>query len=260
MSIADSAALQFRSIKTLMLKRFRTRYAGSRAGYAWAIIEPLAWVFVLKFAFAGHSNLPPIGTSYEVFFATGVTLARMWRSASATVMGPLMKPPRKTFPVFSRLDQTYAIWAMESITGGVVLIVILTLLGIFGMDSMPADLLSCIITYFALTVFTLSFAAFFAVIIFVAPFMSHFRSIVFMIMFFTSGFATVLDRIPPAWRDVISWNPLVHFIEWFREGFYPGYDCANLDLEYVFTFTVICLLIGLVGERAFRRRALAPAA
>ncbi|GLK77748.1 transport permease protein [Methylopila jiangsuensis] len=254
MSIAKSAALQFRAVKSLIMRRFRTRYRGSRVGYAWAIIEPLAWVFILKFGLAHGSNQPPIGTSYEVFFTTGVVLARTWRSTANSVMTAVIRPSRNGFPLFGRMDQVFAVWIMDSITGAVVAVIILSILGVFGFDAAPMDLLSCIVTYACLAVFSLSFGLMFALVATVAPFMLHFRSIIFMAMFFTSGFATVLDRMPPAFRDFISWNPLVHFIEWFREGFYHGYECMNRDLEYVFTLTVAFLLLGLAGERAFRRR------
>lgn len=258
MSIANATTLQLRSVKALMLKRFRNRYAGSRAGYAWAIVEPMAWVFVLKFGFAHHTSLPPVGDSFEVFFTTGVVLARTWRSAANTITGSLLRTSKMTFPVINRMDETYAIWVMEMVTGGFVMITILCILGLFGFSAAPDDLLTCLIVYGAMSIFTLAFGLAFALVVTLLPFMNHFKNIVLMIMFFTSGFASVLDRMPPSWREVVSWNPMVHFVEWFREGFYPGYECANLDLEYVFTVTVVFMLIGLMGERALRRRTLAP--
>ncbi|MFD1333240.1 ABC transporter permease [Methylopila musalis] len=255
MSIANSAVLQFRTIKTLMLRRFRTRYGGSRAGYAWAIVEPLAWVFVLKFGLAHGSSQPPIGTSYEVFFTTGVVLARTWRAVTGAVVNTLNRKPRLAFPMITRMDDVLAVWLLEFVTGGVVMVLILTILGIWGFDSAPMDPLSCIIIYCCLGIFSFAFGIFFYTVIVIAPFMKYFKGIIFMAMFFTAGFATVLDRMPPAFRDFISWNPLVHLIEWFREGFYHGYECVNRDLEYFFTITLAFLLLGLAGERAFRRRA-----
>lgn len=257
MSLAASATLQFRAIKTLVLRRFRTRHGDSRAGYAWAVIEPLCWVFVLKFGFHNGHSLPPVGTSFEVFFATGVVMARTWRTATPPIIQSLIRSPNRNIPSISRLDTAYSMWLIDMTTGVVVMSIILVILSILGFDATPNDLMTCILAMFALFAFTIAFALFFYVLIFMVPALTHFQPILLMIIFLTSGFATVLDRMPPEFRAIVSWNPLVHLIEWFREGFYPGYRCANLDLNYAFTVTIVFLLIGLVGERAVRRRAAA---
>lgn len=256
MSFAASTALQLRTIKMLVLRRFRTRHGDSRAGYAWAIVEPMAWVFVLKFGFASHTSMPPVGDSFEVFFTTGVVLARTWRSATAIIINTLHKGRGGTgLPFINRLDAAVAAWVIELLTGAVVIVVILFILQLWGMHAIPDDMLECLVVFAALCVFTFAFASFFYLLIFLMPGLKHFQQLVLMIMFFTSGFATVADRMPPEYRAIIVWNPLVHYIEWFREGFYDGYQCSAIDLEYVFTLTIAFLLIGLMGERAFRQRA-----
>jgi capsular polysaccharide transport system permease protein len=256
-SFTNSAALQMRSIKALMLRRIRTRYAGSRAGYVWAFVEPICWVFVLKFALAHGNQRPPVGTSFEVFFATGVVLMRTWRTATGAIVNSIAKTKRQMLPSLHRLDVAYATWLLEMATGAIVLILILAGLGIFGFHVMPADMLTCIAAFAGTSVFTIAFALAFSALMTVAPGLKHFQGLLLMVMFITSGFAMLVDRMPPQLRELVAWNPLVHCVEWFREGFYPGYECATLDREYLFTVTVACLLLGLAGERAFRRRSAA---
>lgn len=257
MSFANSATLQARTIGSLVLRRFQTRHQDSRAGYAWAILEPMMWVFVLKFGFQGGAHAlvpPPLGTSYEVFFATGVVIARTWRTTITPIAGAITRGVKGSLPFASSLDQAYAIWVLDMATGGMVMVVILAILGLWGFHVTPNDTLKCLAAYGLFCIFTLSFALAIAVILAIFPVMKRFMPIILMIMFFTSGFATLLDRMPPSYRDIVVWNPMVHVIEWFREGFYPNYECFNKDLTYTVTFTITCLLFGLVGERAMRRR------
>lgn len=237
-----------------MLRRVRSRYTGSHAGYLWAFIEPLVWVYVIKLALQHGNARPPVGQSFEVFLASGIIMARTWRQAVQQMTPHLVKLGKQTLPTLHRLDTIYALWLLEMITGAIVLIVMLSMLHVFGQYAKPADLLICILAYMALSVFTLAFGLSFGLLMKVAPVFMHFRGVLLLVMFITSGFSIVADRAPQALRDILVWNPLMHSIEWFREGFYAGYECRALSLVYLFGSTIALLLLGLAGERALRRR------
>lgn len=255
MNLAASASLQARSIMALMLRRIQTRYSGSRAGYLWAIIEPLCWVMVLKLAHQGAGNVqPPLGTSYEVFFATGVILARTWRLAAQAIAASLARRKGIPIAVIQSLDAAYAIWILEMLTGGLAMGLFLFGLGVFGFDAAPADLLVCIEAYAATSLFALSFGMVLSQVLVVVPGFAHFQSLMMMLIFFTSGFHMLVDRAPLGLRQIMAWNPLLHCIEWFREGFYANYSCMTLDKGYLLGVSVLFLALGLAGERAFRNK------
>jgi capsular polysaccharide transport system permease protein len=254
-NLPASAALQLRSIFALMMQRIRTRFVGSRAGYIWAIIEPICWIFVLKMALSSHSGQQaPLGGSFEVFFATGVVLARMWKTTAGSVEPIITRTHKSVLPTLHKLDSAYATWLLEVVTAFVVLIVILVCLQLFGFEARPANPLLCLLVLGVTAVYSLAYSLAFALAINLAPGLVHFKSVIMLIMFMTSGFATLVDRMPPQLRDIMLWNPMVHCIEWFREGFYSGYECVSLDLGYLFGVTTSFLLLGLAGERALRRR------
>lgn len=253
MNLAASAALQFRMIFALMLRRIKTRYSSSRAGYLWAIAEPIIWIFVLKFGLQGaDSNRPPLGTSYEVFFATGIIIALSWRTVSSSVTAAVVRRGKRTLPAVQQMDAAYAVWILELTTGLLAKVIILAAIGVFGHNVIPDNFLACLASYIALALFSLGFGLTFALLLTVAPGLIHFKRVIILAVFFTSGFSFLVDRIPPSFRAIVVWNPLVHCIEWFREGFYAGYVCASLDRVYLFAVTIVLLLIGLAGERAFR--------
>ena len=63
----------------------------------------------------------------------------------------------------------------------------------------------------------------------------------------------------PDWaRDILSWNPVLQAIDWFRAGFFATYQPHWLDRRYLVTVTLIALLLGLGLERALRRRLSEP--
>lgn len=254
MNLGASTALQARSIFALMMRRIRTRYKESRAGYVWAIIEPIAWVLVVKLAIRNHGNTPPVGDSFEIFVASGIVIARTWRSAVQQMLPYIVRGRRRYLPTLHRLDAAYAAWLLEIITGAVALVVILCILAMFGFHAKPGNLMMCIIAFAGMGMFALASALIFAVIFVMAPGLSHFKGIILMIFFITSGFSFAIDRMEPNLRAVLVWNPLLHCVEWFREGFFLGYESRSLDLVYLFTVTICGLTVGLAAERALRRK------
>ncbi|MFJ5486349.1 ABC transporter permease [Hansschlegelia beijingensis] len=213
-----------RSIFALILRRIRTKYATSRAGYIWAIVEPICWVFILKFAIQDKgSGLPPIGGSYEVFFATGVIIARTWRTVAQSTSGVLLRRKRM-LPGLQRLDAAYATWILEMATGGVAMLVVLAGMALFGFETRPAHLLICLAAFAATALYTFGFSLMLALVMSLAPGLRHFQHIIMLALFITSGFSMLIDRVPPRIREILLWNPLLHCIEWFREGFYQRID------------------------------------
>lgn len=255
MNLSASAKLQVRAVVALAVSRMRSRYLGSRAGYVWAIVEPLAWVFILKMAVRGHNGMAPVGDSYEVFFAVGVIPARMFRTIAANVSTTLVSGRATRLPGLIRLDLCYANALLEGATGAIVMVVALGLLGAFGFHVIPGDILHFVIAFAAVAMFSVAFGLAVGLLLTVAPGFKHFINLLYMTMFITSGFAFVVDRMPVATREIVLWNPLVHLIEWARMGFYTGYECRSMDLTYVFVVAICCLVIGLAGERIFRRSA-----
>lgn len=237
-----------------MMRRIRTRYTGSHAGYLWAFAEPLAWIFVIKMAVQHGESRPPLGTSFEVFLGTGIIVARCWRQSVSALVSPLLKPAKQTMPTLHRLDAAYAMWLLEVITGTIVLVIFLTAVNGLGHDAVPGNLLVCILAVLTMAALSLSFGLCFAVVLTLIPALAHFRGVIMLLVFVSSGFALLVDRVGPELRQIIVWNPLLHVIEWFRMGFYTGYVCQSLSLAYPFIFIVVTMLLGLAGERALRRR------
>ncbi|RXF69871.1 ABC transporter permease [Hansschlegelia zhihuaiae] len=255
MNLQASAMLQARVVVALLLQRVRSEYTGSRAGYLWAFIEPMAWIFVLKFTLSMNgSRPPPLGDSYEVFLVTGISMARSWRMCGNQLANIVIKRKRLSLPSTFHSDLILALWILEMLTGLVVMSVLLVIMGIVGFEAMPADILTCLVAYGFLSFYTLAFGLTLGLIITLAPGLRHFQQIFMLVMFMTCGFSFLMDRMPIALRSIFSWNPVFHCIEFFREGFYAGYECRNLDLVYVVAVTIVMLVIGMAGERALRHK------
>jgi capsular polysaccharide transport system permease protein len=73
-----------------------------------------------------------------------------------------------------------------------------------------------------------------------------------------TGIFYVPGMMPDWARDVLSWNPVLQAIDWFRVGFFATYRPHWLDQRYLVVTAILALLAGLAAERALRRRLSEP--
>jgi capsular polysaccharide transport system permease protein len=78
------------------------------------------------------------------------------------------------------------------------------------------------------------------------------------ILYFCSGIFYVPGMMPGWIRDILSWNPLLHGIDWFRSSFFIGYEPFWLDRTYLALAAGLVLLTGLAFERGLRRQLYEP--
>ncbi len=77
-----------------------------------------------------------------------------------------------------------------------------------------------------------------------------------ILMYSLSGLIFLPGNLPAELRDGLSWNPLMHGVEWVREAYYGDYHSVVLDKAYLISVGCILLLGGLIAERMLRGRIL----
>src|SRR6056297_1461595 len=100
------ASLRFRTprvIVTLILREMGTAHGRTAAGYMWAILEPVAGIALLTLVFSLALRSPPLGTSFALFYATGMlpftSYMSTWNkvATAVTFSRQLLVYPRVTF-------------------------------------------------------------------------------------------------------------------------------------------------------------------
>jgi ABC-2 type transport system permease protein len=71
---------------------------------------------------------------------------------------------------------------------------------------------------------------------------------------FLGGTFYSIDMLPPAWRTVTLFNPVVYLISGFRWSFFEVADvCVSLSLTMVLAFLAICLaVVGWMFKTGYR--------
>ncbi len=254
--IAEGLRTQGRVIIALMLREMRLRSVQSRLSYLLALLEPILQLTMMMTIFTFIGRRPDFGTSLLLFLGTGILPFFLFTHVSGRTTGAIRASGlvRALAPI-QPLDIMLARALLETATLLIVAILLFTFIYATGVkDAIPSRPILAIQGFAATALLAIGvglingvIGAFFRLWAIIYGVLS--RSLIFM-----SGVFFVPDFMPPPIRYFLSWNPLLHGLEWFRSGFYLTYPTLTLDKSYLLGFGLVSLLIGLALERVFRSR------
>jgi capsular polysaccharide transport system permease protein len=138
---------------------------------------------------------------------------------------------------------------LELITWVMVTFLILGTLIMLGYGPLPRSVLDMILA--VLLLFGLGFGAgtLLGITEAFVPSIANVMKVPMRLLYFLSGAFFLPDAMPPAIRDVLAWNPVLHGITLFRHGYYPRYDSHMLDVQYLAFWSMGCVFAALLMIR-----------
>jgi len=243
-----------RVIGALVLRESRVTFGSVKLGYFWAIAEPVIGTAILTLIFSYLARHPPIGTSFPLFYATGMITYQMYRKLSGSMLNVFSaNRGLLAYPLVKETDVVFARWILINLTYLFIFIIFFTGLIYLDQAGLPHRLDITLLALAALSLLGLGAGLTNAMICVLWPTWKRIEAIISRPMFFISGVFFIPEMIPPTVRYYLSWNPLMHIIDWFRVGYYSNYDSIIFDPGYLFLSTALLLAIGLGAERLYRK-------
>jgi capsular polysaccharide transport system permease protein len=243
---ADRPRLQrLRVIFALMVREMGTRFGRSAGGYLWAIAQPLGGILLLSFAFALALRSPPMGTSFLLFYATGVMPMQMFTSVSRAVAGAISSNRGLlNYPVVGTLDAVLAKFALAALTQLIIATVLFV--GIIRGAELHVVLdLGLVALGFALAAaLGLGIGVLNCVLFGFFPTWKNVWSVLTRPLFILSGVLFLYEQVPANFQAVLWWNPLTHIVAIMRAGFYGFYHPSFVSLPYVLGIALSAFVIG----------------
>ena len=236
---------RLRVLFALVVREMGTAFGRSVGGYFWAIAEPLGGILLLSIAFSLAVRTPPMGTSFMLFYATGVVPYSMFNTMSKGVAGAIASNKGLlTYPVVSTLDAVLAKFVLNFLTIFVVAIVLFTGIILIGdvdvnLDLGPAAGAFVLAALLGLGIGTLNCV--------LNGFFRTWRNIWSVLtrpLFLLSGVFYTYQSVPPEFQVYLWYNPLVHVIGLMRAGFYGTYDPYYVSYAYVLGLSLGSFVIG----------------
>lgn len=250
-----------RVVSALVRREMRARGGESRLGYLWALIEPglhlIAYMVVFSYILKRNA---PLGHSTVLFMLTGIVPYFLFSKMAMYVSGAVGgNRALLTLPPVKLPDVVAARVVLESTT--YLFVAFLMFLGLYlgGIaGAIPYEPLAVAEACTLAICFGMAVGVINIVILsFFHNWLTIYGLFSFPLWFF-SGIWFLPEQIPQPYRDYMLFNPIMHFIVWFRTGFYRDFKPASLDPAYTISVTALALAIGLALMRVARRKVLEP--
>jgi ABC-type polysaccharide/polyol phosphate export permease len=73
------------------------------------------------------------------------------------------------------------------------------------------------------------------------------------LLFPISGAAFIVDALPAQAQKVVLWIPMVHGVEYLRDGYFGSMFTAHYDLSYLILCNMVLSLLGMAKLRVIGR-------
>jgi capsular polysaccharide transport system permease protein len=244
----------WRAVGALLLREMSTTHGRVPGGYLWAVAEPLAGIALLSVIFAIGFHAPALGTSFPLFYATGLLPFLAFSDITSKLAQALnFSRPLFAYPAVTVFDAILARFILAGLTQ--LAVASLLLGGILFLSETRAtpDLAVLMQAAGLLAVLSLGVGVMNCLLIGLMPLWQRIWSIVMRPMFLISGVFFTYGAVPLPWRDILWWNPLIHVVGLVRRGLYPGYDASYASPAYVLALGLGVTLLAGIGLRRWSR-------
>ena len=252
--ILDALREKRNVMTAVILRDMRTRFFNHGLGFLIVSLWPLAHMLILIGIYRMLGRTAPFGDSMPVFFITGLipSLTFMYVSRFMS-LSLILNRPMLAFPVVKVLDIMAARAFLEIIAAFLMLFFVFTILLLSGDDPFPHDPFQAFYAYLALLLLAIGIGSLAGVITMFFSFFATIYGLTMILVYILSGTLFVAAALPEALVYPLSFNPVLHAVEWMRIAYYEGYSDRILDKEYLIGFGMTSLCLGLLMERMLRR-------
>ncbi len=237
----------------VMLRDMRSRFFNHGLGFLLVPIWPLAHMFILLAIYTVIGRVTPYGSSLRVFFATGLipTLSFMYVSRFMA-LSLLSNGNMMAFPIVRPADILAGRAALEIIGSCMMTAMTFVLLMVIGDDPYPLDASSAVAAFATTLCLSVGMGMIVGCVVRVVPFFMTIYFLSCILFYLLSGTLFVVSALPAPIAYALSWNPVLHCVEWMRVAYIAGYPDQILDRTYAIGFALGVMFLGLLTERLMR--------
>ena len=243
-----------RAVMALILREMATTYGRSPGGYLWAIIEPVFGIAILSLVFSALVRAPALGSSFPMFYATGMLPFLLYSSVQGKVAGGLTySRALLAYPAVTYFDSLIARFLLEVMTKLLVSYVVLIGIMLMFETRVSPDFVIILQAYGLAALLAMGIGTLNCYLFTRLPVYQRAWAILNTPLFILSGIFFTYEIIPPAYQTYIWYNPLIHVTGLMRSGFYSSYDPGYVSVTYVAGVGLTCLAMGLLLLRRYYR-------
>lgn len=237
----------FRSVFALILREMATTYGRSPGGYIWAVLEPVAAIALLSFAFSLAFRAPTLGISFPMFYATGYLPFMMFLDVSIKSAGAIrFSRPLLNFGALTWFDVVLARFLLNLFTHLLTAVVVITGL-LLAFETRTSLYMPAIFNALGTAAILAAGVGLTNAYLFLAfPAWERIWQVATRPLFIMSGVFFIFEDVPQDVRHFLWFNPLFHVTGEMRRGFYPTYAADYVAPEFVVALGLGLALFGML--------------
>ncbi|WP_345976578.1 ABC transporter permease [Sulfurimonas sp. HSL3-7] len=245
-------------IRALFLREIQTRFGTKKFGYIWALVDALSQIIVFSVikTLISDSAMPQI--DFPVFLATSFLAYNFFRDIVKKSMDAFdANSALFVYKQVKPIDTVIARVLVELVVLVAATAVLVGLGAYLGFDMAVENINMVLFAFAWIGLFGLSLGLFFAVVIVYFPNFGRVVNLLFTPLFFLSALFYTMASLPPVAREVLFYNPVVHFIEMIHGFYFSTLNTDFVDYSYMTAWTLLPLFLGLWLYRHSEKRIIA---
>ena len=248
---SQSWTIQRRVLGALLMREILTRYGRHNIGFLWLFAEPMLFTLGVTALWSvaklgSHSSLPIVA-----FGVTGYSSILLWRSMPSRCIAAIEPNLPLLYHRNVRLLDVFAARiALEGV--GTTISFVGLVLVFWGIEWLtpPEDVVTVAAAWLMLGWFGAGLALFLGALSWSSEVIEKLWHPAAYLLFPLSGAAFLVDSLPPAFQSTVLLFPMVHGVEYLREGFFGSQITPRYDLGYMATCNATLTIAGLLRVRA----------
>lgn len=235
-----------RTIGALIFREMSTSYGKSPGGFIWTVLEPVGGIALLTVIFSLAVRVPPIGSSFALFYASGLLPFMMFLDISRKIAQSLSFSKQLLFyPGVTFVDAIIARFVLACMIHALVFVIVVS--GIIYYDNIELilDLPKVMLAFLMSAGLALGVGCMNCFLMRRFPVWANVWAIITRPLFLLSCIFISFESIPMPFRDYLWFNPLIHIVGTSRSGFYSTYRAGYVEPLYVALLAAVLFGAGL---------------
>ena len=238
--------VQRRIIHALVLRETLTRYGRHNIGFLWLFVEPMMFTLGVTALWTATKVVHGSNIPIVAFAITGYSSVLLWRNMPFRCMGALEPNLSLLYHRNVRPIDIYISRLLLEVAGASMSFVFLAITFNFvGWLAAPEDILQIVGGWLMLIWFGGSLALFLGTLSESLELVEKIWHPMSYLLFPLSGAAFMVDALPQYAQHIILFLPMVHAVEYIREGYFGSQIHAHYDMSYMAVCNAVLTLLGL---------------
>lgn len=252
--ILESLKVQRRVVYALFMREIMTRFGRHNIGFLWLFVEPMIFTLGITALWTAMKSVHGSNLPITSFALTGYSSVLLWRNMPTRTIAAI--PPNLSLMYHRnvRVMDIYLARLLLEVAGATMSFVILSLVFIsLGMIEPPEDVLKVAVGWFMLAFTGASMAIMIGTLSERSELVEKVWHPLAYLIFPISGAAFIVEALPQEAQKYVLYIPMVHGLEYLREGYFGSMFHPVHDLVYMTLVSIGMLLIGLMQMRVVGR-------